>query len=74
MQTLKTQDWTEVSWRNNVYNAKFSVQTCLSHRRNVFPLIITVSTLLSLLQVIKRFNLHVLKIRKLTLFSWGNID
>ena len=36
-------------------------------------MIITVSTLLSLLQVIKRFNLHVLKTRKLTLFSWGNI-
>ena len=29
--TLKTQDWTEVSWRNNVYNAKFSVQPCLEH-------------------------------------------
>ena len=37
-------------------------------------MIITVSILLSLLQAIKRFNLHVLKIRKLTIFSWGNID
>ena len=35
MQTLKTQDWTEVSWRNNVYNAKFSVETCLEH---VYPI------------------------------------
>ena len=35
MQTLKTQDWTEVSWRNTVYNAKFSVQPCLEH---VYPI------------------------------------
>ena len=72
------QDWTEFSWRNNVNDAKFNViirlDTCLSNSMNVFPMIITVSTLLSLLQAIKRFNLHVLKTRKLTLFSWGNID
>ena len=31
MQTLKKIDWTEVSWRDNVYNAKFNVKTCLEH-------------------------------------------
>ena len=35
MQTLKKQDWIEVSWRNNVYNAKFSVKTRLD---NDFPI------------------------------------
>ena len=25
-QTLTLQDWTECSWRNNVYNAKYSVK------------------------------------------------
>ena len=29
MQTLKKQEWTEVSRRNNIYNAKFSVETHL---------------------------------------------
>ena len=29
MQTLKTQDWTEFSWRNIIYNADFSVETRL---------------------------------------------
>jgi len=29
METLKKQEWTEVSRRNNVYNAKFSVETRL---------------------------------------------
>ena len=24
-------DWTEFSWRDNVYNAKFNVKTCLEH-------------------------------------------
>ena len=41
---------------------------------NVFPMIITVSTLLSLSQRGKRFKLHVVKTCKLTLFSWGNIE
>ena len=27
MQTLNKQDLTELSWRNNAYNAKFSVKT-----------------------------------------------
>ena len=31
MQTLKKQEWTEFSWRNMVYNATFSVETCLEH-------------------------------------------
>ena len=78
MQTLKTQHWTEVSWRNNVDNAKLSVTTLLDNdfqnRKNVFPMLITVSTLMSLLQLIKRFKLYVVKTRKLTLFSLGNID
>ena len=29
MQPLTIQDWTECSWRNNVYNAKFYVKTCV---------------------------------------------
>ena len=37
-------------------------------------MIITVSTLMSLLQLIKRFKLHVVKTGKLTPFSLGNID
>ena len=31
MQTLKKQDWTELSLRHNVYNAKLSVKTRLEH-------------------------------------------
>ena len=31
MQTLKKQEWTEDSWPNNAYNAKFSVETRLRH-------------------------------------------
>ena len=31
MQTLKKQELTEVSWRNNNCNAKFSVETRLEH-------------------------------------------
>ena len=31
MQTLKKQDFIEFSWRNSVYNAKFSVETSLEH-------------------------------------------
>ena len=31
MQTLKKQEWTEFSWRYNIYNAKFSVETRLEH-------------------------------------------
>ena len=30
-ETLRKQDWTEFSWHNNVYNAKFSVITRLEH-------------------------------------------
>ena len=37
-------------------------------------MIITVSTELSLLQLIKRFERYVVKQRELTLFSLGNID
>ena len=78
MQALNKQEWTEFSWRNNVYNAKFSLEntfrTWFCHRIHVYPMIITVSTLLSLLQLITRFKLHVVKRRKLTLFSCGNSD
>ena len=35
IQTVKQQDWIEVSWRNNVYYAKFSVKTRLD---NDFPI------------------------------------
>ena len=31
IQTLKTQEWTECSLRDNVYSAKFSVKTRLEH-------------------------------------------
>ena len=31
MQTLKNQEWKEFSGRNNVYNAKSSVETRLEH-------------------------------------------
>ena len=31
MQPLKKQEWTEVSWRNNGYNAKVSVEPRLDH-------------------------------------------
>ena len=31
MQTPRKQHWTEFSWRNNVYNATFSVKTRLQH-------------------------------------------
>ena len=31
MQTLNKKDWTDCSWRNNVYNAKFSVKTRIEH-------------------------------------------
>ena len=31
MRTLKTQDWTEVSWRHNVCTANFSVKPRLPH-------------------------------------------
>ena len=78
MQTLRNHDWTKRSWRNNVYNTKFSVNTRLQHgfchRGFVLPFIISVCTLLSLSQLIKRFKLHVVQKRKLTLFSWVNID
>ena len=62
-------EWTEFSWQNNVYNVKFSVETrlehCFSIEYTMIPMIITVCTLLSLLQLIKRFKLYVLKQRKL---------
>ena len=31
MQTLRKQDWTEFSWRDKVYNAKFSLEIRLDH-------------------------------------------
>ena len=30
-ETLKNKEWTEFSWRKNVYNAEFSVETRLEH-------------------------------------------
>ena len=63
METLKKQDWTECLWQNNVYNAIFSDNTRLEHgfaiKIHVFPMIITVCTQLSLIQLIRRFKLHV---------------
>ena len=38
IQTLKTQHWKEVSWQNNVDNAKFIVETRLD---NDFPIELT---------------------------------
>ena len=38
IQTLKTQHWKEVSWQNNVDNAKFIVKTRLG---NDFPIELT---------------------------------
>ena len=77
-QTLKNQNWTELSWRNNAYTVKVNVRTRLENLFcngiYVFPLIITDCTLLSLLQRIKLIKLHVVRKRKLTLFSWGKID
>ena len=35
MQTLKKQDWTEFSWRNNVNDAKFNVIIRLD---NAYPI------------------------------------
>ena len=35
IQTMRNQDWTEVSWQNNVDNAKFIVKTRLD---NDFPI------------------------------------
>ena len=31
MQTLRKQDWTEFSWRHNVYNTKFRLKARLEH-------------------------------------------
>ena len=31
MQTLKKKEWTEVSWRNNVHNVKFTLKTRLEN-------------------------------------------
>ena len=31
MQALKNEEWREISFRNNGYNAKFSVETRLEH-------------------------------------------
>ena len=31
MKTLTKQEWTEFSWRNNVYNDKFSLESRLEH-------------------------------------------
>ena len=31
MHTLQKKEWTEFSWRHNVYNAKFSVESRLEH-------------------------------------------
>jgi len=75
MQTMTKQEWTEFSWRNNGYNDKFRVDTRLEHGFAIdFAYIQTVCTLLSLLQLIKRFRLHVLNKRKQTIFSGRHIN
>ena len=78
MQTLKKQECTELLGQKCVYKVKFSVKntcrTSLCHRIHGSPMIINVCTLLSLLQLIKCFKLHVVRTRNLTLFSWRNID
>ena len=54
---------------------KHTFRTCVSYSMNVIGIIITVCSLMSLLQLLmKRVKLHVEKQRKLTLFSWGNTD
>ena len=64
MQTLRKQEWTEFSWGNDVYIAKFSLgkrfRTWYCHIIHVIPIIIDVCTQLSLLQLIKRCKMHVL--------------
>ena len=47
--------------------------TWCGHRMHVFPMTITVSKLLSLLQLIKRFKLHVVKTETNAILM-GNID
>ena len=78
MQTLRKHHWTEFSWRNNGYNATFIVKTLVEHGFAIgdtfCPMILAVCTLFSLLQLIKRFKLHVIIKRKLMPFSWGSID
>ena len=73
METLKKQNCTEISWLTNVYNSEFSVKTPLEHgiaiEYTFFPMIITVCTLLSILQLIKHFKRHVVNQGKPTLFS-----
>ena len=59
MQTLKIQDWTECSWRNNVHNINFSVQTCLEYGFALNTLTssnLIFGTPVSLLQFIKLFR------------------
>ena len=53
---------------------RITFRTLFRNRIHVVPMIITVSTLLSLSQLGKGFKLHVVQTCKLTLFSWGNID
>ena len=78
MKTLKKAIMDYISMTTNVYNTKFSVETCLEHgfchRIHVFPVIIAVCTLLSLLLLITRVKLYVFDNRRLTPFSWGNSD
>ena len=60
-----------VYWKIQRKNA---FRTYVSHRMNVCPIVITVCTLMSLLQLIMRVKLHIVKQRKLTLLSWGTTD
>ena len=46
LETLKTHNWTELSWRDTFYNAQVRLKTRLDHGFaieyvNVFPMIIT---------------------------------
>ena len=50
------------------------VYNMVSNRIHLFTMLISACTLMSLLQLIKPVKLHEVQKRKLTLFSWGNID
>ena len=77
MKTLKNHERMELSWANNVYNTEFSVETRLEHgfasKIHVFAVKMTFCTLFSLLQLINVFRPHIVKNRKLTLFSWETL-
>ena len=60
MKTVKKHERMELSWANNVFTSEFSVEnpfrTWFAHINHVIPVKITVCTLFSLLQLLKRFK------------------